>query len=126
VRRPLVRSSRRRATPTRAGDCATVPAHHPRPAATSYVKIQHPGGIQTLYCHLVRAPAVRVGQIVAVGQELGRVGSSGHSSGPHLHFEVRLTARQDEGDAPSPADPSPVDPVTFMRQHGVHLGSTTN
>ena len=53
------------------------------------VTIAHPGGTRTLYAHLSRV-AVRVGQRVEVGQRVGRVGSSGHASGPHLHFEVRL------------------------------------
>ena len=53
------------------------------------VTIAHSGGTRTLYAHLSRV-AVRVGQRVEVGQRIGRVGSSGHATGPHLHFEVRL------------------------------------
>jgi murein DD-endopeptidase MepM/ murein hydrolase activator NlpD len=52
-------------------------------------------------------PAVIVGQHVTVGQIIGYVGSSGHSSGPHLHFEVHLN-----GDR-SPA--GAIDPIPFMR-----------
>lgn len=53
------------------------------------VTISHGGGTQTLYAHLSRV-GVRVGQRVAVGQRIGRIGSSGNSTGPHLHFEVHV------------------------------------
>lgn len=53
------------------------------------VTIAHAGGTRTLYAHLSRV-AVRIGQRVETGQRVGRVGSSGQSTGPHLHFEVRL------------------------------------
>lgn len=53
------------------------------------VTIAHAGGTRTLYAHLSRV-AVRLGQRVETGQRIGRVGSSGHATGPHLHFEVRL------------------------------------
>ena len=42
-----------------------------------------------MYAHLSRV-GVRVGQRVATGQRLGRLGASGQATGPHLHFEVRL------------------------------------
>ena len=53
------------------------------------VAIAHGGGVRTLYSHLSRV-GVRVGQQVAAGQRIGRIGASGHATGPHLHFEVRL------------------------------------
>jgi peptidoglycan hydrolase-like protein with peptidoglycan-binding domain len=54
------------------------------------VIVAHGGGVtRTLYAHLSQV-SVRVGQQLAAGQRLGRVGSTGKSSGPHLHFEVRL------------------------------------
>jgi murein DD-endopeptidase MepM/ murein hydrolase activator NlpD len=53
------------------------------------VTISHGGGTQTMYAHLSRV-GVRAGQRVAVGQRIGRIGSSGNSTGPHLHFEVRV------------------------------------
>jgi murein DD-endopeptidase MepM/ murein hydrolase activator NlpD len=53
------------------------------------VTIDHGGGVRTLYAHLSRV-GVRVGQRVATGRRIGRVGASGHATGPHLHFEVRL------------------------------------
>jgi murein DD-endopeptidase MepM/ murein hydrolase activator NlpD len=53
------------------------------------VTIAHGNGVQTLYAHLSRV-GVRVGQHVATGRRIGRLGASGRATGPHLHFEVRL------------------------------------
>ncbi len=52
------------------------------------IKINHGRGISTYYAHL-SSYAVRVGQFVKKGQFIGRVGSTGTSIGPHLHYEVR-------------------------------------
>jgi murein DD-endopeptidase MepM/ murein hydrolase activator NlpD len=51
------------------------------------VVVEHAPGLQTRYAHL-SASLVREGDVVAVGQPIGRVGSSGRSTAPHLHFEV--------------------------------------
>jgi murein DD-endopeptidase MepM/ murein hydrolase activator NlpD len=51
------------------------------------VVVEHGPGLATRYAHL-SASLVREGDTVAVGQPLGRVGTSGRSTGPHLHFEV--------------------------------------
>ena len=53
-----------------------------------WIEINHGGGWTTRYAHL-SVQFVRVGQKVARGQKIGNVGSTGGSSGPHLHYEVR-------------------------------------
>lgn len=54
----------------------------------NYIVIKHPNGVQTLYAHL-DSILVNQGQSVTKGQNIGRSGNSGQSTGPHLHFEVR-------------------------------------
>ena len=53
------------------------------------VIIDHGGGVQTLYAHGSEIVA-KVGQIVKTGDEVLKVGSTGYSTGPHLHFEIRI------------------------------------
>jgi murein DD-endopeptidase MepM/ murein hydrolase activator NlpD len=53
------------------------------------VVIAHGSGVRSMYAHLSRVE-VRLGEHVGTGFEIGRVGSTGHASGPHLHFEVRV------------------------------------
>jgi murein DD-endopeptidase MepM/ murein hydrolase activator NlpD len=63
-----------------------------------YVVIAHSGGLDTLYGHL-STTLVKVGQLVSQGQTIGLEGSTGNSTGPHLHFELRIKQQ--------PIDPSP-------------------
>ena len=63
-----------------------------------YVVIAHSGGLDTLYGHL-STTLVKVGQRVSQGQTVGLEGSTGNSTGPHLHFELRIKQQ--------PVDPSP-------------------
>jgi murein DD-endopeptidase MepM/ murein hydrolase activator NlpD len=53
------------------------------------VTIAHSNGVRTMYAHLSRIGA-RIGQTVSRGSVVGWVGATGHATGPHLHFEVRL------------------------------------
>lgn len=54
----------------------------------NYVVIKHDNGTQTLYAHMAEI-AINAGERVGQGETIGYVGSTGRSSGPHLHFEVR-------------------------------------
>ncbi|NYI06071.1 peptidoglycan DD-metalloendopeptidase family protein [Allostreptomyces psammosilenae] len=53
----------------------------------NHVRVDHPGGLGSLYAHL-SSIAVRVGEGIGRGSLIGRVGSTGNSSGPHLHLEA--------------------------------------
>jgi murein DD-endopeptidase MepM/ murein hydrolase activator NlpD len=56
----------------------------------TYVVIDHGGGYSTLYAHMTAgSAAVSVGDFVSQGDTIGRVGNTGWSTGPHLHFEIR-------------------------------------
>lgn len=54
----------------------------------NYVVIKHPNGVQTLYAHMSAVIASQ-GETVSKGEVIGKVGSTGRSTGPHLHFEMR-------------------------------------
>jgi murein DD-endopeptidase MepM/ murein hydrolase activator NlpD len=79
-----------------------------------YVNILHAGDYLTRYCHFEVAPLVKVGDVVEAGQIIGYVGTSGRSSGYHLHFETHLNGDRSSAGA--------VDPVAFMNQMGAPLG----
>lgn len=54
-----------------------------------WVKIDHGGKWETQYLHMLEPPLVHKGQTVRQGQQIGRVGSTGNSGAPHLHYEQR-------------------------------------
>ncbi len=78
-----------------------------------YVDVRHAGDIVSRYCHMVGRPDVTVGQTVTAGQLIGHVGTSGNSSGPHLHFEIHTSYPAESSNA--------TDPVPFMIGKGVRL-----
>lgn len=95
------------------------------PGCGWYLDIRHPAGgpgtkddYVTRYCHMLRRPLVKTGDKVTAGQRIGVVGNSGHSSGPHLHFEVHLRGGRSSATA--------IDPVKFMRDRGAPLGGGKN
>jgi murein DD-endopeptidase MepM/ murein hydrolase activator NlpD len=71
-----------------------------RPGFGQMVEINHGNGLATRYCHNERL-LVRQGDMVRKGQEVSLMGSTGHSTGPHLHFEVLKNGAQ-------------VDPLRFI------------
>lgn len=74
------------------------------------VVVEHKGGYYTQYAHLA-AVTVDQGERVDPGQWVGQAGTTGNSTGPHLHFEVRLTPQLGSG----------VDPVEWLEDRGVRL-----
>lgn len=85
-----------------------------------YVDVRHAGNVVTRYCHMIRQPEVAVGQSVTAGQVIGFVGSSGRSSGPHLHFELHLNVPEGPGNAHSG---NAENPEPWMRDRGAPLGT---
>jgi murein DD-endopeptidase MepM/ murein hydrolase activator NlpD len=75
-----------------AGDGVVVAVAHTWVGYGNYVIVAHGSGVLTLYAHLLDT-AVTPGARVTKGQVLGREGSSGYSTGPHLHFEVRVNGQ---------------------------------
>ena len=79
----------------------------------NFVEILHPNGLRTFYAHMSRIET-RVGTEVFAGQTIGRVGSTGYSTGPHLHFEVRRDGVQ-------------IDPQDFIgREFAVEVADDRN
>ncbi|MEU8825545.1 transglycosylase family protein [Streptomyces sp. NPDC048636] len=74
------------------------------------VVIRHPDGRFSQYAHLSQL-SVRAGQSVNGGQQIGRSGSTGNATGPHLHFEIRT----------GPGYGSDINPLAYLRAHGVGI-----
>ena len=96
-------------TPIYAAADGTVISSGPASGFGDWIRIDHGGGVITVYGHMYAADLmVRVGDRVTAGQQVARVGSNGQSSGPHCHFEVHVNG-------------TPVDPGPFMAAKGATL-----
>lgn len=91
-----------------AGGVVTVSEH--MPDYGKIVKISHGSGLETRYAHASEL-LVKVGDVVRKGQMIAKVGSTGRSTGPHLHFEVRR-------------DGAPLDPRKFLQRSAVKVAGT--
>jgi murein DD-endopeptidase MepM/ murein hydrolase activator NlpD len=94
---------------TAAADGVVVAVGHTRVGYGNYVVIGHGGGIATLYGHLLDT-TVKVGDVVVRGQQIGHEGSTGLSTGPHVHFELRVNDQV--------VNPMPYLPVPGTNWHG--------
>ncbi|GGV74188.1 peptidase [Streptomyces gelaticus] len=74
------------------------------------VVIKHADGRYSQYGHM-SSLSVSAGQSVGAGQQVGLSGSTGNSTGPHLHFEVRT----------GPAYGSDIDPIAYLASHGIYV-----
>ena len=87
--------------PIRATGAGRVVKAGPNGGYGRFVEIDHGNGVTTRYAHMQRIK-VRPGQRVAAGQTIGTVGSTGRSTGPHLHYEIRKRGKA-------------IDPIRFIR-----------
>ncbi|MFI8368806.1 peptidoglycan DD-metalloendopeptidase family protein [Streptomyces sp. NPDC085466] len=97
-------------TTVRAVGAGTVVSAGYSGAYGNEVVIQHADGNYSQYAHL-SSLSVSAGQSVSGGQQIGLSGSTGNSTGPHLHFEIRT----------SPSYGADIDPLAYLRQHGVSI-----
>src|SRR5215216_1142440 len=100
------------AGPVVAASSGTVISARTDPAYGNIVTLRHPGNIRTHYAHLASIDTkIRPGATVTIGQRLGVEGSTGASTGLHLHFQVEISGR-------------PADPVPFMADRDAPLNGT--
>ena len=71
----------------------------------THVEVTHADGTVTTYSHLSKIDSI-VGQAVKAGQQIAESGNTGHSTGPHLHFEVH------------PTKDTKTDPIAWLQAHG--------
>jgi len=88
-------------TPIYAATGGVVTMHRERGGYGLYIVLVRDPQLSTLYAHL-DWPLVRQGEVVVAGQAIALMGSTGNSTGPHLHFEVRIAG-------------VPVDPLPLLR-----------
>lgn len=82
-------------TPVKAAARGTVVKTGFSPTYGKFVEVEHPNGVTSFYAHLSKiAAGLGSGATVREGETLGAVGSTGRSTGAHLHFEIRKAGRQ--------------------------------
>jgi murein DD-endopeptidase MepM/ murein hydrolase activator NlpD len=96
-------------SPIRAAGAGIVVAAGPAEGYGNAVLIDHGNGYLTHYGHM-SVITVTVGQHVRAGDPIGNEGSTGHSTGPHLHFEVHEGTYK-----------NPIEPTRWMHEHGVDI-----
>ncbi|MDT5042195.1 MAG: hypothetical protein QOE51_3180 [Actinoplanes sp.] len=96
-------------TPILAAGAGVIVRAGPAEGYGNAVLIDHGDGFLTHYGHL-SAITVQVGQHVRTGEQIGNEGSTGHSTGPHLHFEVHQGYYK-----------NPIEPTEWMHRHGVDI-----
>ena len=94
-------------SPVRAAAAGTVVSARVENGYGKAVRVKHADGSETLYAHN-SALQVRAGQRVGAGEQIAREGNSGRSTGPHLHFEVRVGGKS-------------VNPLSWLRARGVAI-----
>ncbi|WAC50341.1 M23 family metallopeptidase [Frigoribacterium sp. SL97] len=82
----------------------STPGH----ACGYWITVLNPDGGEARYCHMVNPTDLNVGDTVVKGQTLGLVGSTGNSTGPHIHLNINLNG-------------VPVDPYDYLKERGVDL-----
>lgn len=88
-----------------------------------YVRMEHRDGnksYSSMYCHLSEKGAT-AGTQVKAGQTIGKLGSTGNSTGPHLHLEIRLINSDGQYKMGTPMPKGRVDPETFCIERGLNL-----
>jgi murein DD-endopeptidase MepM/ murein hydrolase activator NlpD len=96
-------------TPIYASGDGVIEKMGPFSSYGNYIRLRHSGGMSTAYAHLSRFKSgLRAGARVKQGQVIGYVGSTGRSTGPHLHYEVMMNGKQ-------------VNPGSIKSQPGVQL-----
>ncbi|WP_233265488.1 M23 family metallopeptidase [Leifsonia sp. AG29] len=94
-----------------AAAAGTVVAAGPNGSYGNFILIDHGGAVRTAYGHIRDGGiGVTVGEQIAAGQAIAQVGTTGASTGCHLHFEVRVNGVQ-------------IDPLPFMAARGIALGT---
>jgi len=79
------------------------------PSAGNWVEILHDNGYVTTYMHLDSITVFRIGSRVRKGQQIGKMGTTGQSTGIHLHFEIRIARERNGGR-------NALDPMPFLSE----------